>query len=187
MRLFLAINLPAEMRRAISDATAALRAAAPDVRWMHESKLHLTMKFLGEHDDSRLEELSSVVRRVTAKHATCDVTVTGIGAFPNSRRPRVLWIGVDRSPRLELLAHDLEVAFQAIGFESEGRAFRPHITIGRIREQPTIDAARALARTGKAVDFEETLSIDSVDLMHSVPGGQRYDLISSAPLSARER
>ena len=186
MRLFLAINLPSDMRRAIADVTTPLREVAPDVRWTAEAKLHLTMKFLGEQDASRLDEISSAVRAVTVRHPATDVAVSGLGAFPNARRPRVLWIGVDHSPRLELLAHDLEVACAEIGFEPEGRAFRPHITIGRIREQPAADAARALARAGRRVTFEDSLSVASIDLMHSVPDGT-YELISAAPLARRER
>ena len=185
MRLFLAINLPPDTRRDIVEAVAPLKEVGTDVQWTAESKLHLTMKFLGEQEQTRIEEIMSVVRGVSTNHATMDVGVSGVGAFPNSRRPSVLWVGVERSARLELLAHDLEIACETIGFETEARAFRPHITIGRIRERPAIEDARKLARAAKRVDLETGLAVASVDLMHSVPGGAGYELIASAPLSRR--
>lgn len=186
MRLFLAINLPPHLRSAISVATAPLRNVAPDVRWTSEAKLHLTMKFLGEQDESRLDEITRVLHAVAAMHSASEVAVSGFGAFPNARRPRIVWIGVERAPRLELLAHDIEEAYAAIGFEPEGRAFRPHITLGRIRERPTGDDAKVLARTAKRIDFEDSLPVLSLDLMRSAPNGAEYHLMSSAPLSRRE-
>ncbi len=186
MRLFLAINLPPAMRRALVEATGPMHTLAPDVRWISEAKLHLTMKFLGEVDASRLDEIGATVGAVAARHAATDVTVSGLGAFPNSRRPRVLWIGAERSSRLELLAHDLEQACETLGFEAEGRAFRPHITLGRIRDRLGVEQARALARAGRRIGFEDTLLVSSIDLMCSVPGGRSYDLMSSASLSRQE-
>lgn len=186
MRLFLAINLPFAMRRALVEATGPMRALAPDVRWISEAKLHLTMKFLGEQHESRLDEIHAAVASMAARHAATDLTVCGLGAFPNSRRPRVIWIGVERSSRLELLAHDLEQACETLGFEAEGRAFRPHITLGRIRDRLGVEQARALARAGRRIGFEDTLPVSSIDLMCSVPGGRNYDLMSSASLSRQE-
>ena len=185
MRLFLAINLPPDTRRDIVEAIAPLREVGASVRWTAETKLHLTMKFLGEQEPSRVEQIATVVRAVTSNHVLTDVSISGVGAFPNSRRPSVLWLGVERSPRLELLAHDLEVACETIGFETEARAFRPHITIGRIRQRPEEDEARKLARAARRITFETEVPVDSVDLMHSVPGGAGYELIASAPLSRR--
>jgi 2'-5' RNA ligase len=185
MRLFLAINIPGDLRRALSDAVQPLRELAPEIRWTSEPKLHLTMKFLGEQDDERLTSIQDTMRSVASLHASTEVTLHGFGAFPNTRRPRVLWIGVERSPRLELLAHDLESAFERIGFEPEGRAFRPHITLGRVREVPQLEQARALARAARRMDFEESLPVESLDLMRSVAGagGAAYELITSVPLS----
>lgn len=187
MRLFLAINLSEELRSGIAVAAAPLRAAAPGVRWTSHARLHLTLKFLGEQEESRLEEIERTLRAVASRHAPSEVLVSGMGAFPSSRRPRILWIGVEHSPRLELLAHDIESSFETIGFEPEGRPFRPHITVGRLRERASVDEARALARASKRVEFEGSLPVLSIDLMQSRPDGAAYHLMSSAPLSREER
>jgi 2'-5' RNA ligase len=189
MRLFLAINIPGELRRTLSDAVQPLRDLAPDIRWTSELKLHLTIKFLGEQEDSRLPAIEDAMRSTAAQHASTAVTINGFGAFPNTRRPRVVWIGVEHSPRLELLAHDLECAFETIGFEAEARAFRPHITLGRVRESLGLEQARSLARAARRMDFEESLPVESVDLMRSVAGagGSTYQLIASVPLSRGSR
>jgi 2'-5' RNA ligase len=187
MRLFLAINLSDQLRAGIAAAAAPLRAAAPDVRWTSDAKLHLTLKFLGEQDEARLDEIVQTLQAVASRHTPTEVHVSGVGAFPSFRRPRILWIGVEHSPRLELLAHDIESSFETIGFEPEGRPFRPHITLGRLRERATVEEARALARASKRVAFEDALQLSSIDLMRSMPDGAAYHLMSSAPLSRQER
>lgn len=187
MRLFLAINLSDELRSGVAVAAAPLRTVAPDVRWTSDARLHLTLKFLGEQDESRRTDIDQTMRSVASRHSPSEVLVSGMGAFPCSKRPRILWIGVERSPRLELLAHDVESAFERIGFEPEGRPFRPHITLGRLRERATVEDARTLARTSKRVEFEGSLPILSIDLMQSRPDGAAYHLLSSAPLSREER
>lgn len=185
MRLFLAINIPGELRQTLSDAVQPLRELAPEVRWTIEPKLHLTMKFLGEQDESRVPVIEDAMRSIGATHASTDVMIHGLGAFPNTRRPRVLWIGVEHSARLELLAHDLESGFEAIGFEAEGRAFRPHITIGRVRDRLGTEQARSLARAAKRTIVEESMPVVSLDLMQSVSGS--YRLLTSVPLSRGTR
>lgn len=189
MRLFLAINIPADLRQSLSDAVQPLRELAPDVRWTGEPKLHLTMKFLGEQGESRVAAIEDAMRPIGATHASTEVMIHGLGAFPNTRRPRVLWIGVEHSPRLELLAHDLESGFESIGFEAEGRAFRPHITIGRVRERLDLEQARALARAARRTRIEESLPVVSLDLMQSVSGegSAVYRLLTSVSLSRGSR
>src|SRR4051812_26055426 len=140
MRLFLAVNLPTDLRRRLSLAAQPLRDAVDDARWVHEEKIHLTLKFLGDVDEDRLPSITGAVDSVACTHAVPVVKISGAGAFPSLRRPNVIWMGVEPDPRLELLHHDVEVAFDAMGFELEGRPFRPHITIGRLRARPDQDA-----------------------------------------------
>ena len=189
MRLFLAINIPGALRQTLSDAVQPLRDLAPEIRWTSEPKLHLTMKFLGEQDENRLGAIEGAMQLVGAQHASTEVMLHGLGAFPNTRRPRVLWIGVEHSPRLELLAHDLESVFESIGFEGEGRAFRPHITVGRVRESLGLEQARSLARLARRTHLDEFLPVESIDLMRSVPGngGSVYEILTSVPLSRGNR
>lgn len=184
MRLFLAINLDPALRRAVVDATAPLRDAAPGVAWVAEPRIHLTLKFLGEQPSERAEQIAAALRTVAARHRTMELELGGIGAFPSFRRARVVWMGIEAEPRLELLHHDVEVACERLGFELDGRAYRPHLTLGRVKGRASEDAMRALARAAKRVNFRGASSVETVDLMHSkpAPSGARYARLDAAPL-----
>ena len=184
MRLFLAINPPLEVRSAIWNATAAVRRAWPDVTWVAESRIHLTLKFLGEQPDGAVGPLADAIRVVGQSHAAPHVRVAGIGAFPNFRRPTVVWIGVDPDPRLELLHHDVEVACTALGYEIDGRPFRPHLTLGRIKARGNAEQIRALGGAARKVRFSDDFVVDSIDVTQSAlgPAGPTYTILVAAPL-----
>jgi 2'-5' RNA ligase len=193
VRLFVALNLPADVRRAIADATAPRRAAAPSLAWTEEARLHLTLKFIGERPAEAREPLAAALRAVAARHAPLALELGGLGAFPNRRRPRVVWLGVAPDPKLELLHHDVEVACAALGYEVEGRAFRPHLTLARVRAPRGADAgiaaetAAGLAAAAGELRERWTAGVSSVDLMRSelASSGSRYTLLDAAPLGAR--
>ena len=184
MRLFIAINLPPEVRAEITAATAALRAEAPELTWVDDTRLHLTLKFLGDVDESRLDELSAAMAGVGGQHRELLMTLGGIGAFPNFRRARVVWMGIAHEARLELLHHDVELACEALGFEVEGRPFRPHLTLARVKQPLPEARLRALSRVGKQTDFRTDFIVRSVDLMSSElsQSGPTYRTLVSAAL-----
>ncbi|MEO7084164.1 MAG: RNA 2',3'-cyclic phosphodiesterase [Gemmatimonadaceae bacterium] len=184
MRLFLAINPPEEVRRETNAATAALRAAAPELSWVAEERTHLTLKFLGEQPDERLDEIQAMLAAVASRHRDLLMTLGGVGAFPNFRRARVVWIGVTPDPRLELLHHDLDVACERLGFAVEGRPFRPHITLARVKDPLAEDRLRELSRTSKATRYRTDFIVRSIDLMKSelTQTGTVYTTLVSAAL-----
>ena len=185
MRLFLAINLDPAVRRAIMDAAAPLRAIAPDLAWVREPQLHLTVKFLGEQPDDLAARLADAMRGVGGRNRTIDAEVGGIGAFPNFRRPRVVWIGVTPEPKLELLHHDVESTCETLGIPVDGKPFRPHLTLARVKPRASDPRAfRELARAATDVDYVEEIVITSVDLMASelTTAGSRYRVVASVPL-----
>ena len=184
MRLFLAISLEPTLRQEIVEATTPLRDVAPDVAWVREPQLHLTLKFLGEQPAERTAEIATAMRAVAARHRAMELQLGGIGAFPGFRRARVVWMGIDAEPRLELLHHDVEVACERLGFELEGRAYRPHLTLGRVKGRPAEEVLRTLARAAKRVNFRGASSVESVDLMSSelAASGARYTRLDAAPL-----
>lgn len=184
VRLFLAINLPAESRRALYAAMEPLRIAAPGVTWVNEERLHLTLKFFGERPDSDVPALSAAARAVADRHRATQLTLRGVGAFPNFRKPRVVWIGVSDNPRLELVQHDVERTFHELGYEIEGRVFRPHVTLARVRPAGPPEQAAAIAAAARLIDFHEDVAVPTLDLMQSIVGRDRprYAVLHSAPL-----
>ena len=186
MRLFLAINLEPDVRRAVAESTAPLRAAAPSLRWATEPKLHLTLKFLGEQPDDAPRAIGDALLDVTRRHKAFAITLGGIGAFPNFRRPRVVFMGVAAEPRLELLHHDVEVAGEALGYALDGRPFRPHVTLARVKDRVPADELKRLRKAGDAVSLDAESRVASVDLMRSHTGANsRYELLVAAALRSQ--
>ena len=186
MRLFLAINLPIDVRREVAAATAGLRQCAPDLMWVDEPRLHLTLKFLGEQPAERLDDIQGAIASVAGRHRELLMSMGGIGAFPNFRRARVVWMGVTHEPRLELLHHDVEIACERLGFALDGRPFRPHLTLARVKHPVDEDRARMLSRAAKQTDYRTDFIVRSIDLMQSDPSasgeGPRYTTLVSAAL-----
>lgn len=189
MRLFVAVNFPAAERRALWDATAPLRESRLPVRWAAEPSLHLTLRFLGEVDGARVAAIEAALARCVRGVRPFAVGLGGVGAFPSLARPRVVWMGVERHPALELLANDVERALMALGFEPELRPFAPHLTLGRARHGAGGAAFRDLAPLAERVDHQGSGVVESVDLMQSTlgRGGAEYAVLARAPLGAEER
>lgn len=189
MRLFLAINPDERTRRAISESTAELRAEVPEARWTDSGKIHLTLKFLGEAADDAADKLRSALDEVSQRHRQFTMRIGHVGAFPNFRRARVVWLGVEAEPRLELLHHDVEVACEARGFVLDGRPFRPHLTLARVPEGLDVEVLRRMSRAAKRIRFTVECEVESVDLMKSTlargPGGAAHEMLHSAPLRSR--
>jgi 2'-5' RNA ligase len=164
-----------------------MRRAAPNLAWVAECRLHLTIEFLGERSEREVERLHAALGEVAARHRPFTLALRGFGAFPNLRAPRIVWLGMDPEPRLELLQHELARACAELGYEREARAFRPHITLGRARTPLNADGARALARAARAVEWNATAEATSVDIMESrlLPDGARYELLHAIPLGGR--
>ena len=144
-----------------------MRECAPELAWIAEPLLHLTLKFLGEQPPERVDDIKAALAGVAGRHRELLMTLGGIGAFPNFRRARVVWIGVGQDPRLELLHHDVEVACEGLGFEVEGRPFRPHLTLARVRQPLVEERARALSREAKRIAYHTEFVVHSIDLMRS--------------------
>ena len=171
LHVFLALNLPPEERRSIHAATAPMRDAAPDVAWVVEDNLHLTLKFLGPQPPAAVEALRDALAPVIEHAVPVSLGIGGLGAFPDLRTPRVVWLGVAAEARLELLQHDVELACGGLGYAMEGRTFRPHITLGRSRPRARLakGMARALANAARGVHYATRVQAASMEIMASEP------------------
>lgn len=183
-RLFIAIDLPPVLRDEIHLVTTPLRDAAPDARWTPAARLHVTLRFLGACNDAAVPALAGMLAQVAARHVEMPMVLGGIGAFPSLRRPRVIWMGIDPDPRLELLQHDVEAGCAGLGYEGEGRPFRPHLTLARVREPADRGAVRALGPVADALAYAASTVVRSIDLMRSDPGpgGSVYTTLEHFPL-----
>ncbi len=183
-RLFAAIPLPAAVRAQVAAAQQALSVIDRDVRWVRPEHAHLTLHFLGDTPQTEVADLIVRLSDALADDRALAVRTTGIGAFPNLRRPRVLWLGLSAADdpaalaRLNTLASNVHNASGALAAHTERpeAPFVPHITLGRVRprRQP---AAGALAAALAAAELEPVIwQVERVELFRSVlgPAGSTY-------------
>ena len=142
MRTFVAVELPTELRTGIELTIRRLNAhlssqdLAQSVQWTPTTKLHLTLRFLGETSSSQQRHVVDGLSAIAMTHRPFQLRIGRLGSFPNIRSPRVIWLGLDGDlPRLTRLQTDIEQAAQQSGFEGETRSFSPHLTIGRVRQR----------------------------------------------------
>jgi RNA 2',3'-cyclic 3'-phosphodiesterase len=181
MRTFIALNLPADVRRAVASALEPMQQRALPVRWVEDDGLHLTLKFLGEIESSSVAPVSDALQQVGAQHAPLELHIAGFGAFPSLRRASVLWVGITSEPRLLALQRAVEDALFSLGYPREQRPFRPHLTAARTRR----DAREPdVSRWTDSFDFTATAAVETIDLMrsHTGPGGSRYEPLLKARL-----
>lgn len=185
MRLFIALNLPKKERQRIHRAARPLREEDLPVRWVDLDGFHVTLKFLGQVREDRISQVEETIARVAASTSAFSMELSGFGAFPTIRRPRVLWLGVDASPELRCLKQDLEWALADCGFEPETRAFHPHLTLGRAEKDHGAGSFRGLDEVVADLEYHGAIQVRAVDLMrsHLSREGARYSVLSSARLA----
>ena len=133
IRSFLAIALPETIHKRIEDVQGDLKSSHADVRWVSPGKIHLTLKFFGNIEETVIEPIVKAVEGPARAVSPFPLKVKGIGTFPHWKSPRVIWIGlIDEGDNLVPLQKQVEAELQRIGFDPEGRAFQPHLTLGRV-------------------------------------------------------
>ncbi len=191
MRAFLASTLPVSLRDALAGQIEELTNCVPDrsVRWVEPGNIHLTLKFLGEISPERAQLVVDAARPVAARTQPFDLEASGVGLFPNPRRPTVIWVGVSGpDSRLSTLQVELEGALASVGFEAERRAFHPHLTLGRARRGLASSAQAALADGLSCVEVGSLgrWRVGGLTLMRSElrPDGPRYSQVASMALGS---
>ena len=184
MRLFIALNLPPAERRAVHAATEAVREGTHGVTWVAEQNLHVTLKFLGEEPAAGVQRLRERLCTVADAHTSFALMLGGVDAFPNLRAPRIVWMGAAGGAAIERLHRDVEAACGELGYATDDRPFRAHITLGRVKGRLDASAARRLAERARSVQYSSTVEVETVDLMSSTltPAGSRYAVVESASL-----
>ena len=186
IRAFLAVDLPEEFRQEAAAFGQELKGSGADVKWVEAANLHLTLKFLGGISEEQVPSLSGALKQACAGLSPFILTLEGIGAFPGTTRPRVIWIGVSEGKeKLIGLAKAVEEACGGLGFPAEERPFSPHLTIGRTRSQ------KGIARLVKQLQLAEfkgktPAPVDRLTLFWSTlsPRGPTYTKLAEIPLGS---
>ncbi len=186
IRAFIAVDLPDDVRVALSEAQARLKRAHVSVKvsWTKIDNTHLTLQFLGYVEEGAIEKIKESLESVAQQYCRFEIPVQGAGAFPNERSPRVLWVGCeDTEGKLKGLANAVQSATQPLGFEPEHREFSAHLTLGRIK-QPRPDVALTRALDSIKNQAFGTLRVAAIHLFESKlhPEGSIYTKLSSHTL-----
>jgi RNA 2',3'-cyclic 3'-phosphodiesterase len=187
IRAFIAIDLPDDVRAAIEEAQTRLKRAHTGVKisWAKIANLHLTLQFLGYVEEEVIGKIGAALQNVAGDHAPFELMVAGAGAFPDERRPRVLWIGCEDG-KLTALAKSVHAAMRPLGFEPEQREFTAHFTLGRVKSpRPDVALTRALDSIKNAAFG--AMRVEAIHLYQSElhPDGSIYSKLSSHQLGER--
>lgn len=190
LRLFIAITIPESVRGNIARLLRELAGRLPGVRWTPAANLHLTLKFLGDVEVSRIPEIRGCLDRAAARHLPLAVRLEGLGTFPSRGRPQVIWAGVEegRGPLVDL-AGGLDGALADLGFPAEARPFTPHLTLGRVKSGRRLPDRRVFERElGRERDSLGSFTAAMIILMKSTltPRGAVHQILSRHGTGAGE-
>lgn len=176
-RVFLAFPLAEYFSNEISSFLEQLRRIA-GIKWVKPDEVHITLHFFGERDEAAVQKIRSIVPPIAGQHAPFQITLEHLGFFPHPAQPRVIWLGVaGDSDRLVKLQGELEEKFKATGFSIEERSFKPHATLGRLRDcLQTNPQWPVFSRT-------RTKTVDRLLLyashLNPKPGQPRYEILET--------
>jgi len=185
MRLFVALPLPEPVKNTLDRITNNLKAHGGKVRWVAAKNLHLTVRFLGETEEAKVPKLKKLIDEVAAKFPAADTTIDRLGGFPNLNRPRVIWAGLAENESVESmgkLARQIELAVRQLRFEPDKKGFKPHLTLGRVKDPRDLGELPAFM---KSCRFEPIpLALDRLVLIKSTltPQGSIYEHLHEAKL-----
>jgi RNA 2',3'-cyclic 3'-phosphodiesterase len=187
VRLFFSVPLSDAARSAAAGVLREMKRAAGDapLSWTKDEQLHFTLAFLGEQPDTAIARLRRAAA-ACAQQAAFELSLSGAGAFPNPRRPRILWLGVaDGGRELERLAASLASGVRSAGFELEDRPFRAHLTVARVKPGGERGASRALAAAAQAEIAR--MRVERLCLVQSQlsPHGARHNVVDEIALAPR--
>ena len=189
MRIFIAIEIPQNIRVKITEITDYLQSKTSPtaVKWVDYENLHLTIKFIGETKQEKIEEITKVLSQSLAHQAPFSLEIGGLGMYPNNTNPRVIWLGVTGGEPLIAMHNMLDQKLASLGIQREGRPFSPHLTIARLRRNTDAASSKTIGRTLSQfrVDSLGLFNIDRVQLFQSVltPSGPIYTTLFSVPLN----
>ncbi|MGH7496224.1 MAG: RNA 2',3'-cyclic phosphodiesterase [bacterium] len=183
IRTFVALEFDPAVKQAIAEYLQPLEMLADGISWVKSRNLHLTLKFLGDTQAAQIPELAVSFGAICSHYDSIRVQITGSGAFPDEKRPRVLWLGLKtETDALNQLAKEIDRACMHFGFQPESRSFAPHLTIGRVRNGAVtaiLKAMRDRPFSSLATVFHECILMKS----ELQPAGSIYTPLHKFPLA----
>ena len=184
MRLFIAIELSDEVRGALAEVQAGMRKWSQLVRWVDPAQLHMTLKFLGEMPESKVEAVNQALANAASLVPPFELALADCGCFPPRGAARIAWVGAaEATGRLAALVEAVEAGIAPLGYPREERPFSPHLTVGRIRDDRSGGQLRSAIQAAKVRAVRQ--AVDHVTLMQSQlsPQGASYSVVTRAKLS----
>jgi len=186
MRLFVALEIPSDVRENLAALLRSLRAVSPQTCWVRPENLHVTLKFIGEVPETRLADIRGALASVRSEQSVA-LDFRGLGFFPNEKHPRVFWAGIEASSNLKTLAADVDGATEKLGIPRERHPFSPHLTLARFEPPRLPEKLRAAIQENSDRDFG-SLRTSQFHLIESKlkPCGAEYTTLESFRLAAAE-
>lgn len=187
LRCFIAVEIPLSVTESIARVTDDLKKTGGDVRWVRPDNIHLTIKFLGQTDESIVPAIKNALLEKLVPYQPFYITIAGAGYFPDNRRPRIIWIGIEPEEQLPGLLRDVEETMFSLGFPREKKPFSGHLTIGRVRSPRRIFETVAVLDTFTGHCFG-SVEVNKIDLMSSIlkPAGAEYSTLAEIPFGRRK-
>jgi 2'-5' RNA ligase len=183
IRTFIAIDTPEEFKPEISKVQYLLKNVGAEVRWEQEKKFHITLKFLGDVNESIMPGMLSHLDSVLSECSSFELTYGNLGCFPNKKFPKIIWVGAQNSDgNLNKIQSIIEDELISFGFKRENKHFTPHITIGRVKGEKNL---RDLVSFMETVTLApRTFHINEVVVMKSVLKqlGSEYEILQKIQL-----
>ena len=191
MRLFVALEIPDQVRDGFAALIAELRGADSSfsksrARWVRPENLHVTLKFIGHVDAGKLDAIRAALAEVRLD-SPVELRFRGLGFFPNGKRPRIFWAGIEASPNLAPLAGEIEARLAKVGISGETREFAPHLTLARFEPPGISDGLSAIAQENVSREFG-AVRTGEFHLFESKtkPSGAEYARLQSFPFAPAE-
>ncbi len=175
VRLFVALVFPDEIKSALGALVDDLKPCAQGIKWVEAKNIHLTLKFIGEVPQRKVDRICTALAEVLAGRKKFVGRIVGCGGFPNLRRPRVLWVGMENADPAVEMSREINHKLIPIGIKSEKKKLSPHLTLGRVKKPSDLSA---LASYMENLNFDAgSVILDKVALVKSTltPGGPIYE------------
>ncbi len=190
IRSFIAIELPEEVKSGLLQLQNELKVSGHNyIKWVAPEGIHLTIKFLGNISSHRVSDVTKAMEEAGRMVSAFQLKIGELGAFPNLRRPRVIWVGIGGElDKLAFLQQRIDNALIPLGFPKEKRPFSPHITLARIREKASFheqrDFGELIARTSFEAVYNVEVNVLSLMRSQLLPGGAVYSRLAFVNLKA---